>query len=132
MKLFYTGKDGGPDSTVWGFWLIEWKRWFSIAVLCFEDGSREAYHQHAFNSISWLLSGTLEERVLLDMRHTTLLRGYTPSLWPIWTPRACYHKVTSFGRSWVLTFRGPWRDRWQEYLPLEDRERTLTHGRIEL
>ena len=56
MKLCYVGKDGGPESTVWGFWLIEIKKLFSVALLCFENGSREAFHTHAFNSVSWVLT----------------------------------------------------------------------------
>mgnify|MGYP001575993171 CR=1 FL=1 len=57
MKLFYYGKDGGPESHVWGFWLIEAKSLFSIVLLRFENGTREAYHSHAFNSLSWVLRG---------------------------------------------------------------------------
>jgi hypothetical protein len=130
MKICYTGKDGGAESTVWGFWPIEIKGLFSVALLCFEDGSREAYHNHAFNSVSWVLKGHLHEDVMQNGTHCYGVQ-YTPSLWPIFTGRDRMHKVSSYGRSWVLTFRGPWRDRWQEYLPKEERERTLTHGRIE-
>lgn len=130
MKFCYVGKDGGPESTVWGFWLIEIKSLFSIALLCFEHGSREAYHNHAFNSISWVLSGSLIEFVRKGKGWNKWV-AYRPSWRPIFTSRDRMHKVTSVGRSWVLTFRGPWRDRWQEFLPLEQRERTLTHGRIE-
>src|ERR1041385_5982109 len=57
MKLFYRGKDGGPESSVTGWWLIEAKKMFSIALLKFEGASMEAYHDHAFNSISWVLRG---------------------------------------------------------------------------
>ena len=64
MKLFSYGKDGGEESTVWGYWLCEFKSLFSVALLCFEDGSREAYHDHAFNSISWVLSGKLTESIV--------------------------------------------------------------------
>ena len=128
MKLFHYAKDGGAESTVWGFWLIEWKRFFSIALLCFENGSREAYHSHAFNSISWVLRGALSE----DIRYPNGVHDrqlYFPSLWPVFTSRSRMHKVTSCGRTWVLTFRGPWADQWREWRPLEDRFVTLTHGR---
>lgn len=64
MKILKYGKDGGPESTVWGYWLIEWKPVFSVALLCFENGSREAYHSHAFDSVSWLLKGQLVEHNL--------------------------------------------------------------------
>jgi hypothetical protein len=130
VKLFSYGKDGGPNSTVWGYWLIEWKSLFSIALLCFENGSREAYHSHAFNAISWLLKGRLFEMEVSDVDNFPYQAGtiYTPSLWPIVTPRKKFHKVRSTGRSWVLTFRGPWNDTWQEHIDGE--EIILTHGRM--
>jgi hypothetical protein len=109
---------------VWGFWLIEAKRWFSIAVLCFEDGSREAFHEHAFNSMSWVLKGELHEEFLGGQG-----RPHTPSWRPIVTKRRDFHKVASVGRTWVLTFRGPWVKTWREWLPKEQRYVTLTDGR---
>lgn len=128
VKMFSYGKDGGPDSTVWGFWLIEWKRLFSVAVLCFENGSREAYHSHAFNSVSWVLKGRLQEDVLLDSGFG-YWRVYRPRLRPVFTYREDMHKVTSVGRTWVLTFRGPWAKTWREWLPKTKEFVTLTNGR---
>lgn len=134
MKFCYVGKDGGPDSTVWGFWPIEIKSLFSVALLCFEDGSRDAFHTHAFNSISWLLKGRLVEHV--KEGSTDQLREYfvehVPSLWPIITKRVPMHKVSSNGRSWVITFRGPWVNHWWEYLPKTGIWTRLTHGRKEI
>lgn len=127
MKLFSYGKDGGKDSCVWGFWFIELKRWFSIAVLVFEDGSRDAYHSHAFNCMSLVLWGRLREEHL-DGR----VVDYVPSVVPVITRRETFHKVTSVGRTVVLTFRGPWASTWMEYLPKEDRTVALTHGRKEV
>jgi hypothetical protein len=124
LKLFRAGKDGGPDSTVWGFWFIEWKRLFSVAILCFEKGSREAYHNHAFNSVSWLLKGELIE---YDKQGVRMV--YLPDIVPIITPRSLMHKVVSRGRSWVLTFRGPWSKTWNEYLPATGQTIALTEGR---
>jgi hypothetical protein len=124
LKLFYKSKDGGPDSTVWGYWLIEWKPMFSIAFLRFEDGSREAYHNHAFNSISWVLKGRLIEDLLDGGANV-----YTPSLKPIYTYWDRFHRVFSSGRTWVLTFRGPWAETWKEYLPKTKEWVTLTNGR---
>lgn len=125
MRLCYVGKDGGVESTVWGFWPLELKSVCSIALLCFEDGSREAFHTHAFNSVSWLLSGQLCEQhyPALSTRH------YLPSLRPIRTTRDTFHKVSSTGRSWVLTFRGPWSHTWREFLPRTGEAVTLTSGR---
>lgn len=130
MKLLHYAKDGGKDSTVWGFWLVEWKRLFSVALLCFENGSRDAYHSHAFNSVSVVLKGELEEDVRFEDG-----KGFTQHYGTgciVRTPRACMHKVTSRGRTWVLTFRGPWAKTWREWLPNEDRFVTLASGRREV
>lgn len=127
MKLFTWMKDGGPESRVSGFWLIEFKPLFSIALLKFEDGSRAAYHTHAFNSVSWLLKGTLIEDILNGH-----VRVYGSGPIPIITKRNTFHKVTSLGTSWVLTFRGPWSKTWKEYLPITDKLIRLTNGRKEL
>lgn len=124
MKIFAYGKDGGPDSTVWGYWLCEFKSLFSIAVLCFEDGSREAYHSHAFNCVSWILKGRLTE-YNLDGK----TKFYQRSLSPIITKRETFHKVHSHGRTIVITFRGPWSKTWKEFLPETKEFITLKNGR---
>lgn len=129
-KFLHYGKDGGYESTVWGFWLVEIKSLFSIALLCFEDGSRDAYHSHAFNAVSWLLSGRLVEHFYPDYSAGQLI--HDPSVAPIYTPRERTHKVYSVGRSWVLTFRGPWADKWEEYRGASRQAVTLTHGRREV
>lgn len=126
MKLLSWGKDGGQESTVWGFWFVEAKSAFSVVLLKFEDGSRDAYHDHAFNSVSFVLKGKLVENCL-----NGIVNQYTPSLMPIITKRDTFHKVVSVGTTWVLSFRGPWHDVWREYLPKERRYATLTHGRRE-
>lgn len=125
MKLFYKGKDGGPESKVTGFWLIESKAFGSIALLKFDRGFRDAYHTHAFHAISWLLFGELKEITFNDQVIT-----YKPSLIPIWTPKKRYHQVQGVAKtSWALTFRGPWENKWKEYLPDKQKEISLTHGR---
>jgi hypothetical protein len=123
IKLCHYAKDGGPDSCVWGYWLIEWKKWFSIALLCFEDGSREEHHSHAFNSISWVLKGKLIENMLDGQR-----LEHRAGLGAVVTKRNTFHRVVSVGRTWVLTFRGPWNDIWHEYHP-DKGVYNLTHGR---
>lgn len=131
MKLFYVGKDGGPESTVWGFWPIEIKKLFSVALLCFENGSREAFHTHAFNSISWVLTGRLIEHVK-DGSTDQLIEyflDYSPSWKPVFTKRNRLHKVSSEGRSWVLTFRGPWGKHWWEYWPKQGKFVLFSNGR---
>ena len=129
MKLFCKGKDGGPESTVTGYWLVEIKPLFSIVLLRFDKGSREAFHEHAFNSISWLLKGKLIE-IPHNPREVT--NWYRPSFKPIYTMRNTFHRVISYNRSWVLSVRGPWAKTWKEHLPQENKTITLTHGRKEI
>lgn len=124
MRLFHYGKDGGYESTVWGYFLIEVKALFSIVLLRFENGSRDAYHSHAFDCVSWVLRGRLEEQHLGGP-----LEIHEPSWRPVVTRRETIHRVTSIGRTWVLSFRGPWAARWLEFLPSEQRWVRLTHGR---
>lgn len=125
MKILHYGKDGGPESTVHGFWLIEIKWLFSIALLRFSNGSRDSYHSHAFNSISWLLKGRLHEHCFLGWG-----KIYKPSIKPIITRRSTFHKVVSEGVSWVFTIRGPWSKTWREFNPISLTYTTLTNGRV--
>jgi hypothetical protein len=117
-------KDGGQESVVWGFWLIEIKSLFSIVILKFENGSRDAYHNHAFHAFSWVVRGLLKEEHL-----NAGTNWIKPSFKPFITTRECFHKVTSFGNTYALTFRGPWSKTWKEYHPNTDEHITLTHGR---
>jgi hypothetical protein len=128
MKFLQRGKDGGPESHVYGYWLVEIKGLFSVVLLRFEDGTRSAYHSHAFNSISWLLAGG---GLLERDKHGLITNYFDPGLRPIITRRSTFHQVKSFGRNWVLSFRGPWAKTWKEYLPEEGREITLADGRKE-
>lgn len=124
MKIFAVRKDGGSESTVTGYWLIEFKSLFSIALLRFDNGSRDSFHSHAFNSISWLLSGRLNEQ------HTTgTVDFYQPGMKPIVTRRSTFHRVFSAGRSWVLTVRGPWAKTWREHDPVNGIDTVLASGR---
>lgn len=125
MKFFKLMKDGGPDSRVHGFFLVEIKKLFTIVILRFADGSREAYHSHAFNSISWVLWGKLNEFLLNGNKHT----AYSPGIFPVITRRSTFHRVVSEKNTWVLSFRGPWVNTWQEFLPKLKQFITLTHGR---
>jgi hypothetical protein len=128
MRLFHVGKDGGPYSTVTGYWLIELKKLFSVALLKFENGSRDEYHSHAFNSYSWVLSGQLVEQ-MLDAPYTDA-KIYKPSWRPILTRRRTFHRVVSRGTTWVITFRGPWVKRWREFNPSTNKLSTLENGRV--
>ena len=124
MRFFSLSKDGGPKSRVWGYFLFEIKPLFSIALLHFKDGSREAYHSHAFNAVSWVLWGQLFE----DLKGRDERGVFRPSLRPIVTRRGDMHRVVSRKNSWVLTFRGPWAKTWQE-IDESGKSITLTHGR---
>lgn len=124
MKIFNKSKDGGPESPVDAYFLIEWKSLFSIALLKFKDGRRENYHSHAFNAYTWFLTGDLVEE---DANGA--YRAYKRSIVPKYTPRSKTHRVLSLGDSWCLTIRGPWKDTWTEYDKQQDKHITLTHGR---
>lgn len=128
MKIFSYGKDGGPESTVDGFFIIEIKSLFSIVFLRFNKGSREAFHTHAFNALTFFLKGhAIEEHMNGEKIH------WKPSIFNFWKPkytsRKCFHKYTSLENTYAVTIRGPWIDKWKEYLPHLNKFVTLTHGR---
>lgn len=132
MKFLWNDKDGGLESKVWCYG-IEFKSLFSIVLLRFENGSREAYHSHAFNCLNWVLRGGLIER-RKDLKaprlfYTQTLK-YKPSVMPFIIKRDHLHKVSGVGRTWVLSFRGPWSETWKEFV--DGKLITLTHGRKEV
>lgn len=132
MRFFYKGKDGGNESNVTGYWLIEWKAGFSIVLLCFAKGSREAYHNHAFNALSWVLRGQLWEQFLVDDDGVQMAfnNDLFPSWIPVYTSRERMHKVYGIAdKTWVISFRGPWADKWKEFFSQTKEFVTLTHGR---
>ncbi len=124
-RLFYTKPDGGNNSGVTAFFLIEWKVLFSIGILRFNKGTREAFHNHAFNALTWWLSGSVTEQ-----KKDGQEKDFMPSLIPKYTSRDNCHKVKAHKITYALTFRGSWRDTWNEYRG--DKFITLTHGRIEV
>ncbi len=124
MKFFHKSKDGGPESTVLGYWLAEIKNMFSVVLLKFEGRSREAYHTHAFNCISWVLKGQL-----IEHNFDGEVKVYKPSLKPVITRKSTFHKVDSIGNTWVFSLRGPWEKSWIEYLPGKDKTIILGNGR---
>jgi hypothetical protein len=130
MKFIHKSKDGGSESNVTGYWLIEWKKCFSIVLLRFDKGSREAFHNHAFNAVSWILSGALLEEAREN--GFTRWKALLPSPLPIYTSRDRMHKVYGAAdRTWALSFRGPWNLYWKEHFVSDEgtKEVTLTHGR---
>ncbi len=125
MRFLSKAKDGGPKSTVTGYFLVELKSLFSIALLKFEDGSRDEFHDHAFNSLNFMLTGEVDEEFVDPFLNQTL----KPSLKPYSVTRSRMHRVRSRGTTWVLSFRGPWAKTWKEYDPKTKQYSTLTHGR---
>lgn len=128
MKLLWGGKDGGPESKVW-YYGFESKRFGSVVLLLFKKGTRPVYHSHAFNSISWVLTGGLRERHL----NKESFEMHFPSLAPLKTFRTTYHMVEGLEeKNWVFSLRGPWIDHWYETHPDINAEITLTHGRVQI
>jgi hypothetical protein len=116
MKFLTITKDGGEESTVLGLHADRGQKPIQRdPAAVFEDGSRDAYHSHAFNCISWVLRGRLEEeRIGWDAPGKYV---HEAGAKPVLTARTHLHKVVSVGRTWVLTFRGPWAKTWTEVLP---------------
>lgn len=128
MKFFSKMKDGGPESNVTGYFLVEIKWLFSVVLLRFEGRSRNSFHSHAFDAMTWLISGTMTE-VFAGQFWPRL---YRRSLLPKITRRNVVHKVNSHGVSWALSIRGPWNKFWYEYDPKTGEYIVLGHGRKEL
>lgn len=123
--FFGKRKDGGDKSTVTG-WFFEIKSAFTVALLRLDNGTRDAFHSHAFNSLSYVIAGKLFEQ-FYDLTE----RVHTPGALVL-TKREDLHRVQSLGTTWVLTFRGPWAKFWFEVVPRNqyfDRLLKLTHGR---
>jgi hypothetical protein len=123
MRFLEKVKDGGPDSPVPAYVLVEIKSLFSVMLLHF-GGSREAYHSHAFNALTLWLKGRVYEFTPFSDRQ----RPWYAGQWK-YTPRGLMHKIRPVGSAWALTFRGPWAKTWQEFLPAENKFVTLTNGR---
>jgi hypothetical protein len=122
MKFFSWSKDGGPESPVDAFFIVEIKSLFSIAFLKFNRGGREAFHTHAFNALTWFISGDLVEQDIND-EYYIYERSWRPKI----TRRSKNHRVAAFADSWCFTIRGPWAATWTE--DTETHHSILTHGR---
>lgn len=131
MRFLYKGKDGGPDSPVTGYWLIEIKSLFSICLLKFDKGGRENYHTHAFNALTWFLIGAMHEQ-RRNKEGQIFIKKYKKSFIPKLTTRGNLHRVRANKTSWCLSIRGPWVKTWKEYDPNTQKFITLTNGRKQL
>lgn len=126
MKLFEWAKDGGPESHVTGLFLVEIKSMFSVVLLKFEKGTREAYHSHAFNAFTlWLKGEVIEE-------FPNGKKSYWEAGMVKYTPRNLFHRVRALVDTYAISFRGPWVTRWYETNDNYVKTTTFTHGRIEV
>jgi len=124
MRFLEWAPDGGQHSGLKGFYIIEIKSLFSIVLLKFDPVFRETYHSHAFNALTFWISGAVQEQ---HLDGTILYFGGGQFKW---TPRSCFHRVIPMVPTWALSFRGPWQDKWYEWR--KDHKVTLTHGRREI
>ena len=124
MRLLQKTFDGGPDSTVTAYVLIEIKSLFSIKLLKFHNGSRENYHSHAFNALTWFLKGRM-----IEHNYDGTATPYKRSLIPKLTRRHDIHKVVAEKTSWCFTLRGPWHKSWNEFTSDRGKKIILTNGR---
>lgn len=133
MRVLNKAPDGGKASGVTGFFLIEWKTLFSLVLLHFEKGTREAFHEHAFNAITLWLKGRVREHILIvpdqGSSAQVTIRDFRAGQMKL-TPRSCFHKIEALESTWALSVRGPWVDRWREWR--RGKLVTLTHGRKEV
>lgn len=122
MKFFNRSKDGGPESPVDAFFLFEIKSLCTVALLRFNEGSREALHTHAFNALTWFIHGDLVEEDISGSYYV-----YKRSWLPKITRRNKNHRVLARFTSWCFTIRGPWASTWTE--DTDTHHTVLTHGR---
>ncbi|UGA46840.1 hypothetical protein HU230_0012655 [Bradyrhizobium quebecense] len=129
MKILSKAADGGKDSGVTGFFLIECKALFSIVLLRFSKGTREAYHEHAFDAWTlWLKGRVVEHRLIGSGSRFPSCERLTFNAGQLkHTPRSCFHKIEALDTAWALSIRGPWAARWRELR--SNKLVTLTHGR---
>lgn len=125
MKFLSWGKDGGPESPVDGFYIVEIKPLFSIVLLKFNVGVREAFHSHAFNAITLWWKGWVSEEIQISRSHTLQRCWLAGDI--KYTSRKHMHRIEALSPAYALSFRGPWVDTWQEFK--DGKYITLTHGR---
>lgn len=130
MRFMEKVKDGGPNSPVTAYVLIEIKPLFSIMLLHFPKGEmREKFHSHAFHAITlWLKGKVVEENFHnYSTPDLTFKAGQLK-----FTDKDTIHRVRAVEDTWALTFRGPWRNWWVEYDKAKMQATYLTHGRKEI
>lgn len=131
MKFLQWSKDGGPESNVEGFFIIEIKGLFSIAILRFNEGMRETFHSHAFDAVTLPVSGDMEEQSLVGdiLRPPEVsVKRYINWKWKL-TPKSKVHRVKVNKTGYCLTLRGKWGKTWWEYNRKTQEFKLLGHGR---
>lgn len=124
MNIWTKGKDGGPDSPVDAYSLIEFNHLFSIVILKFNKGERDNFHTHAFNALTWFIMGDLIEEGISGSKY-----NYKNGILPKVTKRIKNHRVKAMKDSWCLSLRGPWCNNWTEYDERSNETTVFTHGR---
>ena len=122
--LLNKAKDGGKDSPVDAYFLFEIKGLCSIALLKFNKGCREDYHNHAFNALTWFIKGDLTEEKV-DGSVKKYKRSFVPKL----TTKNNCHRVIAHKDSWCFTIRGRWENTWYELNESKDLKTFLTNHR---
>lgn len=126
MKFFQKAKDGGPDSPVTGFFIVEIKSLFSIVLLKFNPGMRESFHSHAFNAITFWLKGKVWEETIFSKspKFTRWKAGQVKT-----TARSFMHRIATGEPAYALSIRGPWAKNWLEFNPETEEFTKLSNGR---
>ena len=124
MRILEKAPDGGPKSPVQAYFLCEFKNLFSIALLRFAEGGREEFHTHAFDALTWFLTGDMMEEKI-----DGTMTKYRRSLMPKVTTRDNNHRVKATKTSWCLTIRGPWTETWTEDNVETNTKTYFGHGR---
>lgn len=124
MNILCKKKDGGKESPVDAYFLVECKGLFSVALLKFNKGGREAYHTHAFDAYTWFLKGNLVEE---DVDGSVY--KYNRSLIPKLTLKSKNHRVKALEDSWCFTIRGRWDKEWTEYNETLNESTVFSWGR---
>lgn len=124
MKFFEKVRDGGKDSNVDSYFMFEFKNLFSLVIFKFNKEYRNTYHSHAFNALTWFISGNLKE-IFLYKNDYVYKRSFIPKI----TKKSDLHIVEAIETSWAISIRGPWEKEWLEYDPVNNMTTVLSWGR---
>lgn len=89
----------------------------------FNKGTREAYHKHVFDALTWWLWGSVIEHVFNENNednNKVEKINWCPWILPKYTPCDNLHKIEALETSYAISFRGPWKDTWYELKQIKD------------